>query len=799
MGIQRKATSIGHGRLFLALLASLILVLSSCVAPSDKSSSPETVDTEETEVQALEVPETNALYERCKEIVAVGAYAFGIGTVNSAAPFGGGGRVRWKVDDNRYERDADLDTAGEGVFCFRAGLIRQLENGSQESIKKVRGALEEAPEGLGSLAYIALEELLPLANFLFTVQNGQEVDFDTAGLVARMNSAPLDLAALAVLPEAGEPDLANSNAEEIEKIKAANRVLADKYCSDLASLASFAGPKRDSVIENTSQNQNLAGYATEGPETWLCSEELRPGGLCFLEGERILNSTQGGLECRRISLDILRWIMVGSLLPSESGNYGTQIQTGTPCNAQGDQVVLGSSTFECRYVSGMDLQFKKISGINDTIRDYSNLADAEACKIKDQRTRRGGGGSTAFPMQGSRMQTNGIVDVAILPFDFPDSPAPGSPIDLLEASLEMLDQRNEDLYENRLQYRWHIPEDWFRLSLDAEYYNQDHQTVQADGSRTSDGTKTLLTPQEQLTEMFTMAEKEFDIESIDFFFIYTNPYDAAVQFGPGYLQDITTPTKTYRAVNAYPVGFWAFNGHFLYNGVPMFEWMSHEMSHFHGLVLHAPGNGTQWFYGSHTTWEAWLAEWREDREYACVDMTKTSSADFELDLSSFDLTSDGFKSIVIKISNSQVVVVESRRKGLYNTAFPVGFAGITAYVVDATKAGDRWDGNREKEKDYFAYFLRNNTGGYPISMGGPDLGDENVIAYEGDSFTYRGVTITLAKSGDYDTVRISSDSGVLPASYIDKINLEKAQLLAREPETNKFCGCCGCFPGAKLH
>ena len=165
MGIQRKVTSIGHGRLFLALLASLILVLSSCVAPSDESSSPETVDTDVTEVQALEVPETNALYERCKEIVAVGAYAFGIGTVNSAAPFGGGGRVRWKVDDNRYERDADLDTAGEGVFCFRAGLIRQLENGSQESIKKVRGALEEAPEGLGSLAYIALEELLPLANF----------------------------------------------------------------------------------------------------------------------------------------------------------------------------------------------------------------------------------------------------------------------------------------------------------------------------------------------------------------------------------------------------------------------------------------------------------------------------------------------------------------------------------------------------------------------------------------------------------------------------------------------------------
>ncbi|NCV36810.1 MAG: hypothetical protein EBW70_01960, partial [Actinobacteria bacterium] len=24
-------------------------------------------------------------------------------------------------------------------------------------------------------------------------------------------------------------------------------------------------------------------------------------------------------------------------------------------------------------------------------------------------------------------------------------------------------------------------------------------------------------------------------------------------------------------------------------------------------------------------------------------------------------------------------------------------------------------------------------------------------------------------------------------------------LFSREPEDNKFCGCCGCFPGANLH
>ena len=785
---------------FLVLVTSSLLALSSCVAtePEGPTSAPGTTAISESAATAVEEVADNPLQARCEEIVAVGAYSFGIGTVNSAGPFGGEGRVRWKVDDSRYERDADLDTAGEGVICFRTGLIRQLEKGTQQSIVDVREALESSEFGIESLAYIPLAELMSLATFLFTVQNGQEVVFDAEDLLGQVGRTPLDLAALETSPFDSGEGLVEALSAEIEAEIAKNREAAAKFCNENAALANFQGPQRDSIIDGDTSQRNRAGYAMEGPETWLCSEEIKPGALCFLEGERQQPQNKQPVECRRMTLDLLRWVGVGSAVKI-STPYPLVVNEGDLCYNQGDRLQVDDETLECRYVSGMKLVFKSISGNNDTIRDYSKLASVDVCKMRDQRARKGGGGSTAFPMTNPRMQTNGVVDVAILPFDFPDSPAPGKPLDLIRDALAMIDQRNLDLYGTRLQYRWHIPEDWYRLSLDAEYYNQDHQTVQPDGSRLSDGTKTLLTADEQLTEMFTLAEKDIDIEAMDFFFIYTNPYDSAVQFGPGYYQDVTSATTTYRAVASYPLGFWAFNGHFLYNGVPMFEWMSHEMSHFHGLVLHAPGNGTHWFYGSHTTWEAWVASWRADEEYACVDMTKTNSADLELDLSSFDLTSDGFKSIIIKVSSTQIVVVESRRKGLYNTAFPVGFAGITAYVVDATKAGDRWDGDASKEKDYFAYFLRNNTGRYPISPGGPNLGDENVIAYEGDSFTYRGVDIELIRSGDFDTVRISTDSGILPASEKDKANVRNAQLLAREAERQSFCGCCGCFPGAKLH
>lgn len=543
---------------------------------------------------------------------------------------------------------------------------------------------------------------------------------------------------------------------------------------------------------------NQAGFATGGPETWLNSTAKKPGGLCTVEGAREFPRGATPLECRRVTLATLRWVASGDLKPRGTKPNVANPKDGSVCYRQGERIANAGGFLECRYVGGMKLQFVQLTGSNDAPVTAAGLASVEMCKMRDQRPVLGGGGSTAFPMQYNRVQTNGTLDIAIVPIDFPDSPAPGKPEDLIIEHIEMLNQRNKDLYGERFQIRWHIPDQWLRMSKEAKYYNQDHETVQPDGSRKKDGTRTLLTADEQLSEIYTAAEKVLDIAAMDYFFTYSNPYEPDVQFGPGYINDIKTATRTYRGVSSYPLGFWAFNAHQPLLGIPMFDWFAHELGHAQGIVQHAPANGTQWYYGVNTTWEAWVAGWRPDSEYACLDATK--SVDAEIALSSMDLPSSGYKSIVIKVSPTEVLVVESRRKGLYNIAFPVGFAGIAVYNVDATKTGDRWDGDLSREKDYYAYFLRNNRGTYPVNPPGPNLGDENVIGYEGDSFTYRGITVTLTDSGDYDTVTIKSANGATPLSQDDEQKFVITQTFGREPEgTPGFCGCCGCFPGAKTH
>lgn len=557
-------------------------------------------------------------------------------------------------------------------------------------------------------------------------------------------------------------------------------------------LLTVKSPKGSSTAaERTDGNQ--AGYLTEGPEAWWKSTKKVPGALCEIEGERVFDQSSNTMECRRYGLTTNRWVTDFSLINYPERTYASSVNAGSTCYRPGDRVSNSSGVLECRYKAGRKLQFVQLMGSNNAPTLGTGLADVSECKMADQRTRIGGGGSTAFPMQYSRIKSNGVVRVAVIPIDFPDSPAPGKPEDFLKDSLDLLDKRNKDLYGNRIQYEWVIPDKWLRMSKSAENYNQDHQTVQPDGSRKADGTKTLLTAEEQLSEIYTAAEKVIDIESIDYFSIFSNPYEPDVQFGPGYVNNITTATKTYTNVSSYPIGFFAFNGHFLRNGVQLFELFSHEIQHAHGMVQHAPGNGTQWFHGGPSTWETWVAGWRTDDQFACIDATKATNA--EVSLSSMDLPSTGFKAAIVKLSKTEVLVVESRRDGEFNTAFEKGFAGISVYSVDATKAGDRWDGNQAKEKDYYAYFLRNDRGTYPKLVGGPNLGDLNIAGFEGDSFSYRGVKITLKKSGDYDTITITSTSGAKPLSEEEQSGPIMFQVNGRKDEsTQAMCGCCGCLP-----
>jgi hypothetical protein len=123
-----------------------------------------------------------------------------------------------------------------------------------------------------------------------------------------------------------------------------------------------------------------------------------------------------------------------------------------------------------------------------------------------------------------------------------------------------------------------------------------------------------------------------------------------------------------------------------------------------------------------------------------------------------DVAAPGIKTAMIRLSEHEMIVIESRRKSTFTKGFPNGFYGVQAYYLTTKHDGQRYDWalGRAAEKKYFAYFLEIDSMNH--GLGQPSIGrlmNLNVVAYLGDTLSYEDLKIRFTKSGDFDTVVIS--------------------------------------------
>lgn len=474
---------------------------------------------------------------------------------------------------------------------------------------------------------------------------------------------------------------------------------------------------------------------------------------------------------------------------------------GDECSSLGRPVQTEEGTLECRYQAGMKLAYVGVeNSLEVPAPDFSNQP-LEVCRAKDTRPE-AQGGATGFPFRGERMRVDGQLDLAVIPIDFPDEPASISVDDYFGPQVEKFMASFNRWAGDNEEVKWHIPENWLRMPKEAKYYQWDHSTVQGDGSLRPDSATQLMSVSEQQYDVFSEAEKVLDLAEVDFAYVIANPKALEILFAP-YSHD-----RRVRTAN----GLYNFP-HYGFGRVITGDWESrgwlylwHEMLHFRGIKGHAPGNEFPYnlMAAGETlnVWDAFLLGWHEDDQLLCFDGNSLTSETFHL--GSMDRNVVGPRGAVVRIDETTALVIETRRKGDLNALIPAGFAGVQAYVVDTSKSAERYDGNIEREKDYFAYHLRIDSMDHNAITQVPQMyvsgyPDLNETAFPGDSFTFRGVKVEYLEGGDFDLIRVSADGGVLPASHDETLELNQALYLARKAESQGFCGCCGCFPGAQLH
>jgi M6 family metalloprotease-like protein len=337
-----------------------------------------------------------------------------------------------------------------------------------------------------------------------------------------------------------------------------------------------------------------------------------------------------------------------------------------------------------------------------------------------------------WPRIADRMKTTGTVITQVVMVDFPDAPATISPQNAF-AMVSGASETFKEMSYGRLDYKLVPTFKWYRMKSNSTTY--------APLNKSFDSHRAYI------AEALAMADPDIDFSQSDAFLILANPDAAGIgNSGPAF-------------ASLYGRGF-TLDGKYIANGTTSSYdlnnwksiWLNHEVTHTMGLVdLYAAtaSTGSRWDYHRYvgqfsymglssfnsnapslTAYERWNLDWLDDQQIVCSDQSEFTQLITPVQ------TAGGIKAIMLPLSSTKLIVVESRRaigidKGIKKT-------GALVYIVDSIK----------------------QSGYGPIQVFPIDLTSDPVYLNSpralGESVSLEGYTITVTATGlSGDTVSIT--------------------------------------------
>ena len=423
-----------------------------------------------------------------------------------------------------------------------------------------------------------------------------------------------------------------------------------------------------------------------------------------------------------------------------------EVIAGANCTIRGQVISLTSGNLVCRYVKGMELKYTFESGLNQPVLNSKAPDSFDTCRIKDLRVKPLNQESIAFPVRSNSLKNRGVINWAIVPVDFSDAPGVGNPSTIYLPELKKIDEWIKWYTNDKLKVNWVLKDEWIRAPLESQKYAWIHPGSQ--------GVPTFEVPQ-LLNELAKIGEKNFDYSGLDaVHYLYplsvTKIYDALTTYG-----SISTAKVQYKGLMNTANGYWLTNPN---NRQLIWAWMIHEIGHPMGLTGHSPINPNQYGIMQNQggmglglqSWDSLILDWINEDQVYCSDLKNVNGQ--EITLVPKEREQTGISSVMIRISDHQVLVVESHRADKWSFNMQTQNEGVMAYLVDTSKNTIRDDENNE-----FSATLEKTAWNISVENWRTRIGanqNESTIMYLGDSLSTNGVRVTFIKSGDNDTIKI---------------------------------------------
>lgn len=205
----------------------------------------------------------------------------------------------------------------------------------------------------------------------------------------------------------------------------------------------------------------------------------------------------------------------------------------------------------------------------------------------------------------------------------------------------------------------------------------------------------------------------------------------------------------------------------------LWTYLIHEILHETNLNLHAPGNGWATGVGQNhyptqgggqsvaiTAWEQFLLGWMDDDQVHCI-APDDLATERKVILTPLEIFGGERRALVIPITESEVLVVESRRPIGYSSTWSSDNRGLLAYVVNPQESDHRDHidsdcGNDPTHTKWAYYLFPDHEQVDPSSWCGARGGDFSpAVINEGEFLTHNGVGVELIHSADdKDVVRV---------------------------------------------
>ena len=424
-------------------------------------------------------------------------------------------------------------------------------------------------------------------------------------------------------------------------------------------------------------------------------------------------------------------------------------------------------TVECRRVAGNKLKYIRITNNFSSILNPSSPEPMSTCQLPDARGAKKEWTSIGYPATPTKAFRNtGVEKIVVVGVDFPDAPGKGNPSDLFKNDIEMASQWVNWYSNSKLKFDFVTSDEWIRAPKSSENYNVGDHAEQL-------GSMTLA---DMKTDFVLSIENYVDLSNTTAIWMYF-PSDITKIIGKFAQRSSPVFTKKYGTVIADIYGIGKSN----YDSkIQNWTFNVHEMLHPQGIMGHSPR--APWVFSIALTdagpsrgldpWSQMILGWTNQEQNYCVKRENLKSVN--LTLVPNEREQQGLNSIMIKLSDTKMLVVESHRSDKWSPGLEQGFYGVMVSVLDMT-ATPTWSG-----EDGFSKYLKvenANHGlhkpigtkipGFPEYQGNYGLvngfgiandqiyWDLNYMMYLGESIIYEDVKITLIGSGDNDTVEIA--------------------------------------------